>query len=375
MAELIPSSGNPPRRLTADSLRGGGDRSNTLKYQHKNEGTFKSLILVMNMNFKNITSISKIRAALKIESRALGKTLRYGYPDITLHFLGGLGDEVMMTCIARELKIRDPLIKIWQISAAAELLMGNPDYSLVLNKDYWALRHSNILKKTRTKLSYSNPLFGDDVWSVPKEHILIDCLRKSGVKGEVQLRPYVLLSDQEVEKYRSLEPQICIQSLGTSTHETWMRNKMWSHENFQKLVMKIRAHNPLVKIIQLGSHADPALNCDIDLRGKTSLRETAAIMAASQLFVGTQGFLAHLARAVNTRSVIVFGGREHAWQSGYIANINLESFPECSPCWAMSRCDNNRVCMTTISVEDVFSAVSKALEEYGMELPVEIAYI
>jgi hypothetical protein len=327
------------------------------------------------MNYKNLLSPKKIINAIRLESRALQQIVQHGYPDTSLHFLGGLGDEIMLTCIARELRKRDPRKKIWQISSAAELIKNNPDYSLVLDHTYWDLRHSNILKKTRTKLGYSHALPGDDVWEVPTEHILLNSLKKTGIKGSVELRPYVYLTNGEVEKYRFNKFQICFQSVGEDTHGTWMRNKIWSHSNLCEVVDEIKKKIPEIKTIQLGILQDPALPCDIDLRGKTGLRQTAATIAASKLFIGTQGFLPHLARAVDTRSVVIFGGREHAWQSGYIANINLESFPSCSPCWAMSRCSNDRTCMAQISVDDVCSAVLRAIEEVEKPLLVQTEVI
>ena len=73
--------------------------------------------------------------------------------------------------------------------------------------------------------------------------------------------------------------------------------------------------------IQIGSTADPPLQRVRDLRGATGIREAAAILYHARLYVGTVGFLMHLARAVECPSVIVFGGREAPWQSGYVCNI------------------------------------------------------
>ena len=53
-----------------------------------------------------------------------------------------------------------------------------------------------------------------------------------------------------------------------------------------------------VDFIQLGSATDPALQHVNDLRGATSIREAAAILNHARLYVGTVGFLMHLARAV-----------------------------------------------------------------------------
>jgi hypothetical protein len=67
----------------------------------------------------------------------------------------------------------------------------------------------------------------------------------------------------------------------------------------------------------------------------------------------------HLARAVECPSVIVFGGREAPWQSGYICNFNLYSAVPCAPCWRWNSCDFDRKCMSDISVADVVLAINQ----------------
>jgi ADP-heptose:LPS heptosyltransferase len=67
----------------------------------------------------------------------------------------------------------------------------------------------------------------------------------------------------------------------------------------------------------------------------------------------------HLARAVKTRSVIIYGGRIKAWQSGYPCNENIETNPPCSPCWQNNNCDYDQKCMSDISVKDVLDGVSR----------------
>ena len=90
-----------------------------------------------------------------------------------------------------------------------------------------------------------------------------------------------------------------------------------------------------------------------DLRGKTTLRESAAILSRSLAFVGQVGFLMHLARAVECRAVILYGGREHPSQSGYSCNENLYSEVGCSPCWRLNSCPYDKECMRRISAADV----------------------
>jgi hypothetical protein len=116
--------------------------------------------------------------------------------------------------------------------------------------------------------------------------------------------------------------------------------------------------------------SDLQLRGALDVRGNT-VRETAAILAASRLFLGLATGLMHLARAVECRSVIVYGGREHPSQSGYSANENLYWNGPCAPCWQRNDCNFDRVYMSEIQPEQVIAAVQRQEERYGTPLPVD----
>ena len=124
-----------------------------------------------------------------------------------------------------------------------------------------------------------------------------------------------------------------------------------------------------------GEHADRRLSGLHDLRGATTVRETAAILQNSRLYIGAVGFLMHLARAVDCPSVVVFGGREAPWQSGYICNVNLFSAVECAPCWRWNTCDLDRLCMRAIEPDDVIQGVERLLDQSRNELAVEVCKI
>ena len=130
-----------------------------------------------------------------------------------------------------------------------------------------------------------------------------------------------------------------------------------------------------VQVIQLGSADDPKLEGATDLRGKTTVRQSAAILANSFVFIGLVGFLMHLARAVDCRSVIVYGGREKPTQTGYVANKNLYSQVKCAPCWLRNPCDYDRKCMDLISVSQIISAAAEQISRYGTLLEVQTAQL
>jgi ADP-heptose:LPS heptosyltransferase len=169
------------------------------------------------------------------------------------------------------------------------------------------------------------------------------------------------LSDEE-RRFGQFSPrQIAIQSSGLSAAMP-MRNKEWLPARFQEVVDALRGR---FDFVQLGSEADPPLAGAIDLRGKTTVRQSAGLLTHSLCFVGLVGFLMHLARAVGCRSTIIYGGRERPQQSGYSCNENLATAPPCSPCWRWNRCEYEHVCMTEIQAQSVVDAVLRQVDRAG----------
>ena len=187
---------------------------------------------------------------------------------------------------------------------------------------------------------------------LPAHHIIAEMCALAGLHGEIAVRPYVHLTDAERAAGRHFPLQIALHSSGLAAA---IPNtiKEWGPDRFATLAGQLASH---AQLIQLGSPKDPALPVHLDLRGKTTLRQAAAVLSASTVFVGLEGFLGHLARAVDCPSVIVIGGRATAESVGYLANHNLTSSPECAPCNRRSACSYNMKCMAAISPEAVASA-------------------
>jgi ADP-heptose:LPS heptosyltransferase len=186
------------------------------------------------------------------------------------------------------------------------------------------------------------------------------------------VRPYLRLSSDERRAGRvGARPQVAMQTSSLAARFP-MRNKLWPHERFIEVAETLKGGFDLV---QLGAAEDPELPGAIDLRGRTSVRQAAAVLSQSHLFVGLATGLMHLARAVECRSVIVYGGREHPRQSGYSANENLYWDGVCAPCWLRNECDYDRRCMNEILPQQVIAAVRRQLERHGTELPVDEADI
>ncbi len=100
-----------------------------------------------------------------------------------------------------------------------------------------------------------------------------------------------------------------------------------------------------------------------DLGGKTSLRDLACVYKRSALLVSTDSGPMHLAAAVGTPVVALFGptdaNRTGPYGEGH--TVITKNLP-CRPCF-LKKCETN-ICMREISVNDVFEAVKEKV--YGL---------
>ena len=79
------------------------------------------------------------------------------------------------------------------------------------------------------------------------------------------------------------------------------------------------------------------MNNVIDLTGRTSFSNTAAIIGKSSLFLSSEGGLVHAATAFNTTSVVVITGYQSEKMVAYPQNINV-NISSHGPCGLKSEC-------------------------------------
>jgi hypothetical protein len=275
-------------------------------------------------------------------------------PDIVLiaDWGAGVGDALMYGTIAHELKKISPLI-IEINSGYSDLYRGNLDIDILST----SVERKKQLRNRLPKNKAISPRYWFGEGNQPDKHILKILCEQAGVLGDIDFRTYIHLTRTELEQVpHFMRDGIVIQSQGKLS---WGINKNWYPDRFQKVVNYLKKSLP---IVQVGTSEDPMLAGCIDMRDRTSLRFVAAILYWSRCFVGQVGGLMHLARAVDTRSVIIYGGFEEPWQSGYDFNFNITSKVDCSPCWKMTDC-LPRKCMDNISAEQVIETVEILLSQ------------
>lgn len=108
--------------------------------------------------------------------------------------------------------------------------------------------------------------------------------------------------------------------------------KCWPLEHWAQLAAGLRARFPQLLLVQLGAGKSRHIpGVDVDLVGRTTLHEAAWILKQAALHVDTDSGLAHLARALHTPAIVLFGPTDAAYY-GHGCNTNLTA-AACGNCW------------------------------------------
>jgi len=149
-------------------------------------------------------------------------------------------------------------------------------------------------------------------------------------------------------------------------------SKRWREESFEVLIHELHAQTQ-AEILVLGGESDLAfahevtdgLECPvINLVGKLTLRQTAALLKECQLFIGCDSGVTHLAAAVGTPTLSLFSAANEVavWKPVGEKVTVLTRTPDCSPCRSHEcRRNDGYYCMADIRPEEVVEEAKKLL--------------
>ncbi len=145
--------------------------------------------------------------------------------------------------------------------------------------------------------------------------------------------------------------------------------KRWGEERFARLGSRLNAELG-ANVILLGSRDEADVSARvsalsdadlIDLTGKTNLAKAMAILAEVDLFISNDMGLAHVAAAVGTKTLVIFGPTKDVTTRPFDSNAEvIRHQVECSPCM-LRECPIDHRCMTRVSVEHVFEKAKELL--------------
>lgn len=199
----------------------------------------------------------------------------------------------------------------------------------------------------------------------------LDALRRIGVHPRADERRLTLVPGAEAERSvrellgrHGLTPKGFIQLHPTSR---WMF-KSWTPEKNAELITALQESGESVVLtaapgepeLQFVARITARLKRPVtDLSGKLNLKQLAALTAQAKCFVGVDSVPMHIAAAMQTPTVVLFGpSGEFEWGPWQVKSRVLVSDHSCRPC-GQDGCGNGKVseCLTGISVDEVLGAI------------------
>ncbi|MBP7415630.1 MAG: lipopolysaccharide heptosyltransferase II [Pyrinomonadaceae bacterium] len=147
------------------------------------------------------------------------------------------------------------------------------------------------------------------------------------------------------------------------------RAKRWPAGRYAQLADKLATELD-VNVILVGSPDEADISAEvadlsskplINMTGKTDLGEAVAVLSVVDLLISNDMGLAHIAPAVGTDAITIFGPTNPETTRPFAQNAEIiRKAVECSPCM-LRDCPIDHRCMTQISVEEVFDAAKNKL--------------
>lgn len=199
-------------------------------------------------------------------------------------------------------------------------------------------------------------------------------LKSLGIDVGDRISPSVMFSDEDKQNAEKMLKRWQIkQNQNILAVACGSRNttKRWEKSGFIQLIQKLVKKYKL-RIIIIGDSQDSLITDEIiqeitpkpiNACGKTTIGELACILSKCRLLVSNDSAPMHLAWAMNTPVVSIFGPtdyRKYAPRGKY--DVAIYQNLECYPCEKSLCPSGTRECMKLISTNEVFAACEKVLD-------------
>jgi heptosyltransferase-2 len=192
------------------------------------------------------------------------------------------------------------------------------------------------------------------------------------VTASDELEPVLIVSDERRAKARDILNTLGLnpdrQTVALAPGSTNSEAKRWHPDSFARLNDLLQTELG-ANVVLIGSKeesdvsrrvADLSHNSPFDLTGTTDLAGAAALLSEVDLLVSNDMGLAHLAPAVGTKTLVIFGPTNPVTtrplsEKASVISANVE----CSPCM-LRKCPIDHRCMTRISAERVLEEIKGA---------------
>jgi ADP-heptose:LPS heptosyltransferase len=153
-----------------------------------------------------------------------------------------------------------------------------------------------------------------------------------------------------------------------------MQSNDWERKNWRALLGRLYSKYPSYGLVMIGAKEDAAV-CEyaaqgwggvkLNLVGKLSPRESAAVLSKASVFIGPDSGPKHLAASVGLPCVCVFSARclPGKWFPPGKRNIVIYHQTECADCGLETCIAMEKKCIRSITIDEMEEAVERVLSQ------------
>lgn len=355
------------------------------------------------MNIGLMKSVDRIVGSLLVRIMSAATTGK----DITSHSIiiirpGGIGDAILLIPAVNALKKICPDIQITILAekrnASAFKLCPYADevlcydnlkellkalrggYDVAIDSEQWHRLSAVIARLTGAPVSvgyatnerkklFSHPVsYAHDDYETDS---FLNLLRPLGITVTDQIMaPFLVVPETSRTKAVTLLENLASKPFVTIFPGASIPERRWGTDKFEAVAQKLSAKDIAIVVVGgKGEETDGNRIIDgrrgLNLAGKTSLIETAAIIEKSSVLLSGDSGVLHLGVGLGRPTVSLFGpGIANKWAPRGDSHIVINKKLPCSPCTKFGytpKCPINATCMANITVAEVVAAVEKLL--------------
>ncbi len=318
---------------------------------------------------------------------------------------GGIGDAVLLIPAIKALNKKYPDAKIdvlaekrncgvfslcpeirdvYQYDRPKELWTAvRNDYDVVIDTEQWHRMSAVVARLTRAPmtigyatndrkkmLTHQMPYSHDDYEAESFLHLIEPIVGKVDFESD---RPFISVPHELTDKAKSCLVQLTGRKIIAVFPGGSIPEKRWGTDRFRKVAMELAVKG--YGIVVVGGKEDVAdgavilegIPGTINLCGRLSLSETAAVLKEAELLITGDSGIMHTGYGLGVRTLALFGpGIERKWAPRGSNCSIINKHLDCSPCTKFGytpQCRKNAECMTLISVEEVYEKAIELLKK------------
>ena len=345
------------------------------------------------------------RLAIFLMTRPADKRFSGKVNSILLIRPGGIGDAVLLIPLIHVLKKEYPvanitilaerrnsavfalctdIAQILRYDRPLELLTAlRRDYDVVIDTEQWHRLSAVAARLTRAPMligyatNERSRLFN---CRIPYSHddyeseSFFNLLAPLGIKSQQVPERFLEVPEAAIANASRLLAGLSCSGFVVIFPGASIAERRWGSDRFRQVAALLSALG--IQVVVVGGNEDRESGAAIveggfglNLAGRTSLVETAAVIDRSALLVSGDSGLLHIAVGLGKPTVSLFGpGRSRKWAPKGVRHFVINKELSCSPCTTYGTtpsCPDNVQCMQKITVDEVYNAITMQLTSSG----------